>query len=93
MPVGEIKSFIKEYNEKNEWRAIDEVSDYVHSGLYNVSYEPPRVDVRDNDDWKDVRDGGSKYVTEVDGGDMWATPSNAGHIIWATFKDLWADDK
>lgn len=93
MPASEVKDFIREYDEKNEWRAIDDVSDYVHSGLYNVSYEPPRVDIRDNDDWKEVRDGGSKYIAEVDGGDMWATPSRAGRIIWATFKDFFADNR
>lgn len=66
---------------------VDEVGALIGTGLLYVEYEEVFVDVRDQDDYKVLRDGGNKYVTEIDGGKMWAYKTNTAQVIEDVFKD------
>ncbi|OGZ72957.1 MAG: hypothetical protein A2908_00045 [Candidatus Staskawiczbacteria bacterium RIFCSPLOWO2_01_FULL_38_12b] len=79
----DFKWFLK--NAKN-YLSAEDVGSLIGSGLFDLSYNPIDIRVKDEDDYKILRDGrGDKYKTEVDGGDMDTTISRAGEVIMEVF--------
>ncbi|MBH2007292.1 hypothetical protein I8H83_01680 [Candidatus Saccharibacteria bacterium] len=93
MPVATIKGFIIGYDTEKGWRSIEDVSGYIHSGLYDINYEEPNVVIRENDDYKALREGSAnQYVADVQDGGMWATPSELGGVIWSALGGLYREE-
>jgi hypothetical protein len=83
--MSDFKWFIKE--RKSYYFDLDDVGDLLSSGLFELHYEQLDVQVRDQDDYKVLRDSpyASKYKTEVDGGGVSVHLSRAGEIILEIF--------
>ena len=88
LPAGEVEIFVRNYS--GEWEDINNVYLGIYTGLYEISYDPVNIDVAENDDYKDLRDGGSKYKASVDGGTVQAKPNRTGEIIYLVLKNYFA---
>ena len=65
---------------------LNNVGDLISSGLFELYYDQLDVQVRDQDDYKVLRDNPDrKYKTEIDGGGVSVHLSRAGEIILEIF--------
>lgn len=71
-------------NNARNYMSAEDAGSLISSGLFDLYYEPIDVRVKDQDDHKMVSKG-DKYKTEVDGGEMKVTISQAGKIIMNIF--------
>jgi hypothetical protein len=78
----DFKWFIKNAKEHTN---VENVGGLISSGLFDLSYNPIDVQVNEESDRKTLLEGGSKYKTDVDGGDMIVTFSHAGEIVMKLF--------
>lgn len=77
--------FIKE--RKHHYFELSEVGDMINSGLFELYYEQPDIQVSDQDDYKVLRENpyASKYKAEVDGGGLSVHLSRAGEVVLEVF--------
>jgi hypothetical protein len=76
--------FIKD--RESHYFDLNNVGDLISSGLFELYYDQLDVQVRDQDDYKVLRDNPDrKYKTEVDGGGVSVQLSRAGEIILEIF--------
>jgi len=85
MNMIDFETFIK--SEGNISNDINDVGHLIHTGLYNIYYEPIYVNVADEDDRKTLIEGGNKYKSDVDGG-IYVNISHTGEIILKIFKKI-----
>lgn len=77
--INDFRWFIKE--RKNHYFSLDDVGDLISSGLFELYYDEPDIEVKDQDDHKAT----SKYKTEVHGGGMSVHLSRTGEVILEVF--------
>lgn len=65
--------------------SVEDAGWLLGSGLFDLYYNPVDVSVREEDDYKTLLEGGNKYRTNVEGGDMNVTISRTGEIIMELF--------
>lgn len=82
--VEDLKSFV---SSDSTYVHIENAGELVGTSLYSLEADPVEVNVDDQSDHKVLRDGGSKYTTDVDGGQFWAHVTSTGEIMRDVLKE------
>ena len=72
---------------------VEDIGGLLSSGLFDLNYEPIDIRVEEETDHKVLLEGGNKYKTDVDGGNMRVSTSRAGEIILEVFSPTYKKPK